>query len=85
MDIDKIVEFAPYILVVMMFFYQNKVFVRPADVEKKHREILNDVKRDFVAINAYKEFQSHMYSQMDEIKHSLDEIKGALMQRRKDD
>lgn len=85
MDTDKLIEFAPYILVAVMFFFQNKVFVRPADLEKKHREILDDVKRDFVELNAYKEFQSHVYSKMDEITHSLNEIKGALMQRRKDD
>lgn len=85
MDTDKVIEFAPYILVILMFFFQNKVFVRPADLEKKHREILNDVKRDFVELNAYKEFQSHVYSKMDEMNHSLNEIKGAVMQRRKDD
>lgn len=76
-----------------MFLYQNNVFVRPADLEKKHREIMKDVqtqidaeiKGKYVEINAYKEFQNHIYSKLEELNASINELKGAIMQRRKDD
>lgn len=89
MDADKLIEFAPYILVVVMFLFQNRVFVRPEQLEKKHREIIKEIEKDFegkfVEINAYKEFQNHIYSKLDELNASMNDIKGVIMTRRKDD
>lgn len=89
MDTDKIIEFAPYIIVVLMFFWQNKVFVRPADLEKKHREILRDVKQDYVELNAYKEFQHHVMQEFINIQNKIDkgfsDMKETLKARRRDD
>lgn len=96
MEYNKFIEFAPILIVVMMFFYQNKVFVRPSDLEKKHREILKDVKQDYVELNAYKEFQHHVLKEFETIKSefnkgfeniekALGEIKETLKARRKDD
>ena len=74
MDYDKVIEFAPYIIVILIFFFQNNVFVRPEALEKKHREILDDIKNKYVEINAYKEFQNHIYSKLEELKELI--IKG---------
>ena len=74
MDYDKIIEFAPYIIVIAIFFFQNNVFVRPEALEKKHREILDDIKNKYVEINAYREFQNHIYSKLEELKELI--IKG---------
>ena len=89
MDSEKIIEFAPFILVVLMFLYQNKVFVRPSDLERKHREILKDVKQDYVELNAYKEFQHHVMLEFENINKKIDDnferLKEILLKRRKDD
>ncbi len=86
---SKFIEFAPLIVVVIMFIWQYNVFVRPEQLEKKHREIIDDVERRFnnkyVEINAYKEFQTHIYSKLDELTEAINELKAALMKRRKDD
>ena len=74
----EIIEFAPIVIVILMFMWQNNVFVRPEQLEKKHREILDDMKRDFVEINAYKEFQNHIYSKLDEVTESIDDLKKLL-------
>ena len=68
-----------------MFIWQNNIFVRPEQLEKKHREILEDVKQKYVEINAYKEFQNHIYSKLDELTGSIDDLKEILMKRRRDD
>ncbi|MBQ8475581.1 hypothetical protein IJ531_00810 [bacterium] len=73
---DKFLDFAPIIVVVVLFFWQNNVFVRPEQLEKKHREILDDIKDKYVEINAYKEFQTHIYSKLDEIKELLTRYSG---------
>ncbi|MBR2068796.1 MAG: hypothetical protein IJ877_03445, partial [Candidatus Gastranaerophilales bacterium] len=59
------------IVILLMFVFQNNIFVRPEQLEKKHREILDDIKEKYVEINAYKEFQNHIYSKLDEIKEIL--------------
>ncbi len=80
---DKIVEYAPILIVVLGFIWQHNIFVKPEQLEKKHREILDDVEKNFsnkyVEINAYKEFQNHIYSKLDELTGSIDDLKNFLM------
>lgn len=85
MNIEQLENFAPYIVILLMFIWQNNIFVRPEQLEKKHREILEDVKQKYVEINAYKEFQNHIYSKLDELTGSIDDLKEILMKRRHDD
>lgn len=89
METEKIIEFAPIIVVILMFIWQNNVFVRPEQLEKKHREILDDIKKNFVELNAYKEFQNHVLKEIETIKSDMnkgfDELKEILQKRRKDD
>ena len=60
MDTEQIINFAPFIIVILMFLWQNKVFVRPSDLERKHREILMEIKQNYVEIDAYNEFKSRI-------------------------
>ena len=71
MNIETFEQYAPYIVILLMFLVQNKFFTRPEDLEKKHREILDDIKEKYVEINAYKEFQNHIYSKLEELKELI--------------
>lgn len=82
---DKIIEYAPIIIVILGFMWQNNIFVKPEQLEKKHREILDDIKDKYVEINAYKEFQNHIYSKLDELTGAIDDLKEMLLKRRRDD
>ena len=48
MNIEQLESYAPYIVILLMFIWQNNIFVRPEQLEKKHREILEDVKQKYV-------------------------------------
>lgn len=85
MNIEQLGTYAPYIVILLMFLWQNNIFVRPEQLEKKHREILEDIKDKYVEVNAYKEFQNHIYSKLDELTGSIDDLKEMLMHRRKGD
>ena len=37
---EKIIEYSPIIIVVLMFFVQQRIFVTPEQLEKKQREII---------------------------------------------
>lgn len=89
MNIEQLESYAPYLVILLMFIWQNNIFVRPEQLEKKHREILADVKKDFVELNAYREFQSHVLKEIegikDDINENISELKEILKCRRRDD
>lgn len=85
MDIQNIEHYAPYIVILLLFLWQNNIFVRPEQLEKKHREILESIKDKYVEINAYKEFQNHIYSKLDELTGAIDDLKEMLIHKRKGD
>ena len=71
MNIEQLEQYAPWLIAALIVIWQNNIFVRPEQLEKKHREILDDIKDKYVEINAYKEFQTHIYSKLDEIIEEL--------------
>ena len=79
----EFIEFAPIIAVILMFMWQNNVFVRPEQLEKKHREIIKEVETEikdkYVEINAYKEFQNRVYSELAKVSDGINELKDFLM------
>lgn len=85
MNLETIEQYAPWILIILVVIWQNNIFVRPEQLEKKHREILDDIKEKYVEINAYKEFQTHIYSKFDEVIGAIDDVKEIFLKRRKDD
>ena len=85
MNLEQLEHYAPWLIVALIVIWQNNIFVRPEQLEKKHREILEDIKEKYVEINAYKEFQNHIYSKLDEVTGAIDDIKEMLMKRRHDD
>lgn len=54
-------------------------------MQSTFKELEDDMQSKYVEINAYKEFQNHIYSKLDEVKEQNDEIKAILMKRRRDD
>ena len=56
---NAIIEYAPILIVALGFIWQNNIFVKPEQLEKKHREIVREVetniKDKYDEINAYKE------------------------------
>ena len=85
MDYSKIEQYAPYIIFILLFIWQNNIFVRPDQLEKKHREILDDVdarlKGSYVELNAYKEFQSHVLKELEDVNRGINEVKDILIGR----
>lgn len=75
MNLENLGEFAPFIVVVLVFIWQHNIFVRPEMLEKKHREILDDMKKCFVELNAYKEFQAHVLREFENIREDTKEIR----------
>ena len=78
MNLENLGEFAPFIVVVLVFIWQHNIFVRPEMLEKKQREILDDMKKCFVELNAYKEFQAHVLREFENIREDTKEIRNGI-------
>ncbi|MBO6088652.1 hypothetical protein J6P92_09980 [bacterium] len=71
----EFIEYSPIIIVVLMFFVQQKIFVTPEQLEKKHREILDEMEEKFVSIISFKDLKD----QFSEVKEKIDKIYDLLI------
>lgn len=87
---EKILEYAPLILAITMFFINYKVFITPADLERKHREIiadinpekrhreiLDDVDKKYATKSVVSELQTQIHAMADKV----DKIYNILIDR----
>ena len=74
---EKIFEYAPLILVLIMFCINYRVFVNPVDLEKKHREILNDIDNKYASKTTVDELKSQFHDMAEKI----DKIYNILIDR----
>lgn len=72
---EKFIEFSPVIIVILMFLIQQKVFVTPEELEKKHREILDEIEEKFVSLISFKDLKE----QFTEVKDKIDKIYDLLI------
>ncbi len=72
---EKIVEYSPIIIVVLMFFVQQKIFVTPEQLEKKHREIIEEIEEKFVTIHSFVDLKD----QFSEVKDKIDKMYDLLI------
>ena len=56
----NILQYSPIIIVVVMYLIQQRIVVTPEQLEKKHREILDDVENKFATLNSVKDLKEQM-------------------------
>ncbi|MBQ2611821.1 hypothetical protein IJF81_05440 [bacterium] len=71
---EHFLDYSPILIVVMIFFIQQRVFVTPEQLEKKHREILNDIQNRFVTLNSFKDLKEQFSDMQDKIDKIYDAI-----------
>lgn len=70
MDKDTIIKYAPTAAVVIAMIFQWNLFVRPEQLEVKHREILREV----AEIYTTKEQYNDLKNQISDIQKKIDKI-----------
>lgn len=74
---EKFLEYAPLILVIIMFCINYRIFVNPVDLEKKHREILSDIDNKYASKTTVDELKSQFHDMAEKI----DKIYNILIDR----
>jgi len=77
--LNKFIEYAPFIIVVVVFILQQKIVITPEQLEKKHREILEDIEKKFVSMPAYLGFRDQVLSEFERVNKGINDIKDFLM------
>jgi hypothetical protein len=72
---EMFVNYAPVIVVVLMFLLQERIVVTPEQLEKKHREILTEVEKRFATKNSFEDLKG----QFSEMKDKIDKIYDCLI------
>ena len=73
---EKFIQYSPILIAVMIFLIQQGIVVTPEQLEKKHREIIEDVEERFVTIHSYKDLKE----QFSEMKEKIDRIYDCVIQ-----
>lgn len=70
MDKETLIKYAPLIIVIFAVFFQYNLFVTPAQLEIKHREILVDVADRYTT----KEQHDELNKQLTSMQQKIDKI-----------
>lgn len=63
-------QYSPILIIIMVFLIQQRIIVTPEQLEKKHREILQDVENRFATLNSVTDLKE----QFSEMKEKIDKI-----------
>lgn len=69
---EKIIEYAPIIVVILLFLIQNRMVVTPEQLEKKHREILEDVSKKYATQSIVNELKNQFHDMAEKINKIYD-------------
>lgn len=78
MDNSIFIQYAPVIIIVFVFLVQQKLVVTPEQLEKKHREILEDVEERFTT----KEATSNFQEKLDDMQAKIDKIYDKIIENK---
>jgi hypothetical protein len=70
MDKETMIKFAPWLVVGFAFFMQYNLFVTPAQLEIKHREIIKEVSEVYTT----KEQTNDLKNQLSDMQQKIDRI-----------
>lgn len=71
----NLIHYSPIIVAVIVFLLQQRIVVTPEQLEKKHREILDDAERKFATLNSV----SDLKDQFSDMKDKIDKIYDCLL------
>lgn len=70
MDKETLIKYSPIAVVVIALILQWNMFATPTDVERKHREILNEIAERYMT----KEQASDFRIQLNDMQNKIDKI-----------
>lgn len=70
-----LIIYSPFLIAVMVFLIQQRIVVTPEQLEKKHREIMEEIEEKFVTMHSFKDLKD----QFSEVKEKIDKMYDLLI------
>lgn len=70
MDKEVLTRYAPLALIIFAIFFQYNLFVTPQELEKQHREVLEEVSEKYMT----KEESNNLKAQLSDMQKKVDKI-----------
>jgi len=67
---NDLLHYSPIIVAIVVFLIQQRIVVTPEQLEKKHREILEDAEKKFATLNSVTDLKE----QFSDMKDKIDKI-----------
>lgn len=85
---QDVVQYAPLVLMVVVFLLKNKIFVTPEQLAKNTKEITKDVEKRFLTLLEFNEYKKRiddnnkaLSDRLDKIESGIEHITEILLQR----
>lgn len=76
---EKIIEYAPIVIVVMMFFVQYRIFVTPAQVASLKSDLVEYMSEHYVSEKTYRDNNMSLENRIDRIDKNVNDVKNLLI------
>ncbi len=76
---DKIIEYAPIILVIIIFFVQYKIFVTPAQLSAVKSDLIEYIAEHYVSEKTYRDNNISLENRIDRIDKNVNDVKTLLI------
>lgn len=70
---DKFVEYAPLIVVVVAFLFKNRIFVTPEQMQNERKNLIEEVERRFLELVAFREYEKRMNDNFETVNRRFSE------------
>ncbi len=79
---EKFVEYAPILIVLIIFLVQQKVFVTPEELESLKSILIEYISEHYVSDKTYRENHRNLQEQLSLIHQDINDVKNLLIQKK---
>lgn len=76
---EKFIEYAPIILVIIIFFIQYKIFVTPQQLTELRSDLIEYISEHYVSEKTYRDNNNNLESRIDRIDRNVNDVRMLLI------
>lgn len=81
MEHEAFTYYAPYIIMVIVFAIQYKIFMTPADFQKEKADFMQYIAENYVSDKTYRDNHADLQKQLAQIHTDINDVKNILIKR----
>lgn len=81
MQHEAFTYYAPYIIMVIVFAIQYKIFMTPADFQKEKADFMQYIAENYVSDKTYRDNHTDLQKQLAQIHLDINDVKNILIKR----